>query len=107
MTATVDPVVAPVQQRHVEPALTLTEPPPRVLGWLDQLGLWGNLGISLLGPVGAIAVLQPAGLPALSLFGAALAVVAGTLLGTAMVAAAALPGAETGAPSMVLLRGLF
>ena len=92
---------------RVEAPLTLDEPPPRVLGWFDQLGLWGNLGISLLGPVGAIAVLQPAGFPALSLAGAALAVVVGTVLGTAMVAAAAVPGAETGAPSMVLLRGLF
>ena len=92
---------------RVEAPLTLDEPPPRVLGWFDQLGLWGNLGISLLGPVGAIAVLQPAGFPALSLAAAAFAVVVGTLIGTAMVAAAAVPGAQTGAPSMVLLRGLF
>src|SRR4051794_33699536 len=71
------------------------------------MGLWGNLGISLLGPVGAIAVLQPFGFSPLSLVGAGLAIVVGTLLGTAMVAAAAVPGAQTGAPSMVLLRGLF
>ena len=102
-----------IDERHTTPTaraeapLTLDEPPPRVLGWFDQIGLWGNLGISLLGPVGAIAVLQPAGFPALSFTGAGLAVVVGTLLGTAMVAAAAIPGAETGAPSMVLLRGLF
>ena len=106
MAATVD-APAPRELSRIEAPLTLDEPAPRVLGWLDQIGLWGNLGISLLGPVGAIAVLQPAGMPALSLVAAALAVVAGTVLGTAMVAAAAVPGAETGAPSMVLLRGLF
>jgi putative hydroxymethylpyrimidine transporter CytX len=35
------------------------------------------------------------------------AIVVGTLLGTAAVSAAAIPGTETGAPAMVLLRGLF
>jgi nucleobase:cation symporter-1, NCS1 family len=99
--------VAPGASARVEAPLTLDEPAPRVLGWLDQIGLWGNLGISLLGPVGAIAVLQPFGFSPLSLLGAGLAVIVGTLLGTAMVAAAAVPGAQTGAPSMVLLRGLF
>jgi putative hydroxymethylpyrimidine transporter CytX len=92
---------------RAEAPLTLTEEPPRVLGWLDQLGLWGNLGVSLLGPVGAIGVLEPAGFRPLSFVAAALAVVVGTVLGTALVAAAAVPGAQTGAPSMVLLRGLF
>jgi putative hydroxymethylpyrimidine transporter CytX len=33
--------------------------------------------------------------------------VVGTVLGTLMIAAAAVPGAQTGAPSMVLMRGLF
>ena len=28
---------------------TLTEAAPRTLGLLDQLGFWGNLGVSLLG----------------------------------------------------------
>src|SRR5690242_14623166 len=105
MTATVDTVSEP--RPRVEAPLTLEEPAPRVLGWLDQIGLWGNLGVSLLGPVGAIAVLQPFGFGRLSFVAAGLAVLVGTLLGSLLTAAAAVPGAQTGAPSMVLLRGLF
>src|SRR5437764_1380729 len=105
MTATVE---RPVQlEEHIEAPLTLEEPPPRVLGWLDQIGLWGNLGMSILGPVTAIYILQPYQLAAMSYVGAAIAIFAGTVLGTLLVAAAAVPGAQTGAPSMVLLRGLF
>lgn len=90
-----------------EAPLTLDEAPPRVLGWLDQIGLWGNLGMSILGPAAAIFVLQPFGFEPLSFVGAGVAILVGTVLGTLLVAAAAVPGAETGAPSMVLLRGLF
>jgi nucleobase:cation symporter-1, NCS1 family len=88
---------------------TLAEPVPRALGLLDQLGLWGNLGVSLLGFTGAIFVLQPggSGTPKLSLLAAVCAIVAGTLIGTIPIALAALPGTRTGAPAMVLLRGLF
>jgi NCS1 family nucleobase:cation symporter-1 len=95
--------------RRSEVAATLAEPVPQALGLLDQLGLWGNLGVSLLGFTGAIFVLQPlgAGTPELSLAAALVAIVAGTLLGTLAVAFAGLPGARTGAPAMVLLRGLF
>ena len=104
-TATVDlvDVVGP----RAEAPYTLDEPPPRVLGWLDQIGLWGNLGMSILGPVTAIYILQPAGLPQMSYVAAFVAIVVGTVLGTLLLGAAAVPGAETGAPSMVLLRGLF
>ncbi|HWA66702.1 MAG TPA: cytosine permease [Mycobacteriales bacterium] len=91
-----------------EVPLTLDEPPPKVLGWLDQIGLWGNLGVTLLAPVGAAGVLIPvAGGPQLAYDAAACAVVVGTVLGAALLAAAAVPGAQTGAPSMVLMRGLF
>lgn len=90
-----------------EAPLTLDEAPPRVLGWLDQIGLWGNLGMSILGPAAAIYVLQPFGFEPMSFVGAGLAILVGTVLGTLLIAAAAVPGAETGAPSMVLLRGLF
>jgi putative hydroxymethylpyrimidine transporter CytX len=90
-----------------EVPLTLAEPAPKALGFLDQLGLWSNLGVSLLGFGGALAVVAPAGFPKLSLAAAILATVVGTLIGTAMVAIAAVPGAQTGAPAMVLLRGLF
>jgi NCS1 family nucleobase:cation symporter-1 len=88
---------------------TLVEPAPRVLGVFDQLGLWGNLGVSLLGFTGAAVVLYPGGpgTPQMSLVAALLATVIGTALGAAAVAVSAIPGAQTGAPAMVLLRGLL
>ena len=95
--------------RHSEVGRTLAEPVPQSLGLLDQFGLWGNLGVSLLGFTGAIFVLQPggAGTPELSLAAALTAIVVGTVLGAAVLALAGLPGVQTGAPAMVLLRGLF
>jgi NCS1 family nucleobase:cation symporter-1 len=95
--------------RRSEVARTLVEPVPQALSLLDQFGLWGNLGVSLLGFTGAIFVLQPygAGTPELSLAAALAAIAAGTLLGTVPLALAGLPGARTGGPAMVLLRGLF
>ncbi len=90
-----------------EAPYTLDQPPPRVLGFWDQVGFWANLGVSLLGPVGAIFILVPQGFPRLSLVAAILATVIGTIIGTALVGLASIPGAQTGAPSMVLLRGLF
>ena len=95
--------------RRSEVARTLAEPVPQALSLLDQFGLWGNLGVSLLGFTGAIFVLQPGGLgtPQLSLAAALTAIAAGTVFGTAVLALAGLPGAQTGAPAMVLLRGLF
>ncbi len=99
MTATIEDVEAP---------LTLDEPAPRALRLVDQLGMWGNLGVSLLGFTGAIYLLYPIdGGPALSLAAAFTALLLGTLLGTAAVAIAGIPGTETGQPAMVLLRGLF
>ncbi len=85
---------------------TLTEAPPRALRLSDQLALWGNLGVSLLGFTGAIFVLVPVSEP-MSLGAAMVALLVGTVIGSLMVAASAVPGADTGAPSMVLLRGLF
>jgi NCS1 family nucleobase:cation symporter-1 len=96
-----------VPRARAEAPLTLAEPPPRALGLLDQIGLWANLGVSILGPVGAVAVLQPAGHPPLAIGAAVLSVVVGTVLGTLAVAVSAIPGAQTGAPAMVVLRGLF
>lgn len=99
MTTTVERAEAP---------LTLETPAPRALRLVDQLGMWGNLGVSLLGFTGAYFVLYPlADGHALSLGAALLALVLGTVLGTAAVAVAAVPGTQTGAPAMVLLRGLF
>jgi putative hydroxymethylpyrimidine transporter CytX len=104
-----DPFVTVPGDRHSEVARTLAEPVPQALSLLDQFGLWGNLGVSLLGFTGAIFVLQPggAGTPELSLAAALTAIVTGTVLGTLALALAGLPGAQTGAPAMVLLRGLF
>jgi NCS1 family nucleobase:cation symporter-1 len=95
--------------RHSEVARTLAEPVPQALSLFDQLGLWGNLGVSLLGFTGAIFVLQPggAGTPELSLAAGLCAIVIGTLLGTLPVALSGMAGTRTGAPAMVLLRGLF
>jgi nucleobase:cation symporter-1, NCS1 family len=109
-------VTAPDQQftkvpagKNAEAPKTLAEPVPQSLSALDQFGLWGNLGISLLGFTGALFVLQPggAGTPQLSLAAALSAVIVGTVLGTLPVALASVQGAQTGAPAMVLLRGLF
>jgi nucleobase:cation symporter-1, NCS1 family len=108
MTTTASPPpVARIDDRAEAP-LTLDQPAPRALRLVDQLGLWGNLGVSLLGFTGASYALYPIlGGPAVSLAAALTAIVVGTVIGTAAVAAAAVPGTETGAPAMVLLRGLF
>jgi NCS1 family nucleobase:cation symporter-1 len=78
------------------------EPVPerlRVLGAADQTMLWGNLGVSLLVLViGALLV------PALSLRDALIAIVAGSLIGNAMLGVAGLIGADGRVPAMVLLR---
>jgi NCS1 family nucleobase:cation symporter-1 len=95
--------------KHSEVPNTLDEPVPQALGLFDQFGLWGNLGVSLLGFTGAIFVLQPSGTgtPELSLGAALSAIVIGTILGTLAVALSGMAGARTGAPAMVLLRSLF
>jgi NCS1 family nucleobase:cation symporter-1 len=95
--------------RHAEAPKTLADPVPQSLTAIDQFGLWGNLGVSLLGFTGALFVLRPGGpgTPDLSLAAALTAIIAGTVLGTLPVALAGVQGARTGAPAMVLLRGLF
>ncbi|HZQ87820.1 MAG TPA: cytosine permease, partial [Acidimicrobiales bacterium] len=83
-------------------------PPPRLLGLWDQTSLWANLGISLLLLVAAAFVLQPdPSLPPLSLAAGLVAIVVGAVVGNAWLALAAAPGADTGAPAMVLVRGLL
>ena len=86
-----------------EAPVTLTEDQPRTLGFADQLGLWANLGISLLIPVTATFLVAPGQ----SFLATVVAIVAGTVLGCALLAAVARAGAVTGAPTMVLLRGLL
>ena len=86
---------------------TLLEPAPTTLGMLDQVGFWGNLGVSLLGFGGAIAILVPAGGTPLGLGAAITATILGTLLGSAILASTLALGSASRAPAMVLLRGLF
>src|SRR5687767_3864994 len=86
-----------------EPPLTLEDAPARELGLVDQLVLWGNLGVSLLLPVTATFIL----LPGMSLLAALVAIAVGTVIGNVLLGLAAAPGAATGAPAMVLLRGVF
>jgi Purine-cytosine permease and related proteins len=90
-----------------EVPLTLDEAPPQTLGLLDQGAFWANLGVSLLGFSGALFLIDPLGDRPLTFTGAMIAAVVGSLVGTAMVGLAAVPGAQTGRPAMVLLRGLF
>ncbi|MDD7941333.1 cytosine permease [Actinomycetospora lutea] len=96
---------APTSAPEVAP--TLDGPVPKTLGFLDQGAFWANLGVSLLGFAGVLAVLAPAGAPSLTVTAAVVATVVGTVIGSAMVGLSAMPGAATGAPAMVLLRGLF
>lgn len=94
------------QEAHAEPGRTLNDPRLHTLGPFDQVALWGNLGVSLLGPTAALFVLAPMGAP-MSLVAAFTAVIVGTIVGTLPVSMIALAGARTDSPSMVLLRGLF
>jgi nucleobase:cation symporter-1, NCS1 family len=87
----------------VEAPTTLVAAPPRALGLFDQLGLWANLGISLLIPVTATFLIPPGQ----SFLATATAIVVGTVVGCLLLGLVARAGAETGAPSMVLLRGLL
>lgn len=91
---------------RAEAPLVLDLDPPRPLGLLDQVTLWGNLGVSLFGPVTAAFVLAPTGTP-MSLPAAFTALTVGVVLGSAILGLAAVPGARTGAPAMVLMRGLL
>jgi putative hydroxymethylpyrimidine transporter CytX len=88
---------------------TLEEaPPPRLLGLADQTALWANLGISLLLIVaGTFVVVPDPTLPALGLGAAIAAILVGAVLGNLLLGLGAQAGAETGAPAMVLVRGLL
>ncbi|WP_433465639.1 purine-cytosine permease family protein [Spirillospora sp. CA-128828] len=92
-----------------EVPFTLDEPAPKVLGFWDQSAFWANLGVSLLAFSGAYTVLAPDadGRPTISIMAGIVAMAVGTALGGLMLGLAAVPGARTGQPAMVLLRGLF
>src|SRR6478609_3616906 len=89
-----------------EAPLTLDTAPPRTLDFRALFALWANLGVSLIGFTSAATVLGKPG-QELGFTAAVTAIVAGTAIGTAMLAVAALVGARTGAPAMAVLRGLF
>lgn len=89
--------------RHGDAPVTLAEPPPRPLGLRDALGLWGNLGISLLLPVAATFVV----LPGRPLGVTVLAIVVGAVIGSVLLGLGAAAGAREAVPTMVLLRGLL
>ena len=97
------------KRRRDEAPLTLEEPAPRVLGFWDQGAFWANLGVSLFAFSGAYTVLAPDanGKPTLPIAAGIVAMIVGTVLGGLMLGLAAAPGARTGRPAMVLLRGLF
>ncbi|MEU6034095.1 cytosine permease [Actinomadura sp. NPDC047616] len=88
---------------------TLDEPAPKVLGFWDQSAFWANLGVSLFAFSGAYTVLAPDenGAPTLSIAAGIVAMIVGTVIGGLMLGLSAVPGARTGQPAMVLLRGLF
>ena len=91
-----------------EAPLVLDLDPPKPLGVVDQFSLWFNLGVSLTGPVTALFVLSPYfDGTRMSLLAALVATVSGAILGAGLLGAVSVLGAQTGAPAMVLLRGLF
>jgi nucleobase:cation symporter-1, NCS1 family len=92
-----------VRPSTADAPLTLTEAPERSLGLRDSLGLWGNLGVSLLLPVAAVFVVLP-GRPLAETLGA---VVVGAVIGALLLGIGAAAGAREGVPAMVLLRGLL
>ena len=106
-TATSSTATSSTATSSTEAPATLTEVAPRTLSTVDQLGLWGNLGVSLLGFAGGLAILQPSGVAPLSMPAAVTAIVTGSLLGGIVLGVTLLLGARTGAPAMVLMRGLF
>ena len=104
MSVTSDPVrTAEPPRASVEAPLTLSTEPPRPLRFFDQLAMWGNLGISLFGPLTGALVATTTGSVGLAL----LAIVVGCSLGALLLGASAMFGATTGAPAMVSLRGLL
>lgn len=91
-----------VQRRVNAPADWGIEPVPpeqRILSGFDLGVLWGDFGVGLLVLVtGALLV------PGLGLGAAAVAIVAGSILGSLLLALAGIAGADHGVPTMVLFR---
>ena len=78
------------------------EPVPqsqRVLGFMDYIVLWGDLGIGLL-----VLVVGSFLVPALGFGEAMLAILVGSVLGCLLLALVGMIGSDTAVPTMVLLR---
>src|SRR4051812_9031784 len=86
-----------------EAPMTLAEAPVRRLGIRDGLGLWGNLGISLLLPVAAVYVVVPGG----SLVVTMAAVVVDAVIGSILLGAGAAAGGRGGGAGVGPLRGFL
>ena len=87
----------------IDPTEQSIEPIPtakRGLGAWDTFVLWADLGISFL-----VMVVGMFLVPGLGLAQALLAILVGALIGNALLGLAATVGADTGVPTMVLLRG--
>jgi len=91
---------------HGEAPITLTESAPRALSTLDQLGFWGNLGVSLFG-LTLVYVTFYIGDGLMSLTAAITALVLGTVIGAAILGVSLMLGARSGVPTMVVLRGVL
>src|SRR3712207_5254732 len=89
--------------RTPDAPLTLDQAPARTLGLGESLGLWANLGVSVLLPVAAVFVV----LPGRPLWVTGAAVVVGAAIGSALLGLVAAAGARESVPGMVLLRGLL
>ena len=103
MTVSEKPLATDAAQTKAEAPLVLTTEPPRPLRFVDQLAMWGNLGISLFGPLTGALVATTVGSVGLAI----VAIVVGCALGAALLGASAIFGVTTGAPAMVSLRGLL
>jgi len=103
MTVSEKPSATDVALIKSEAPLVLTTEPPRPLRFVDQLAMWGNLGISLFGPLTGALVATTVGSVGLAI----VAIVVGCALGAVLLGASAIFGVTTGAPAMVSLRGLL
>lgn len=101
MTATAER--QPQTAQRAEAALVLDYTPPQPLRLFDQIALWGNLGISLFGPVTGAFVAATTG----SIAAGLLATLVGCAIGSLVLGGSAVFGAATGAPAMACMRGLF
>lgn len=103
MTAIIDRATSPT----TEAPLVLDFAPSKQLRFRDQFALWGNLGVSLFGPITAVFVVYALPDQPLPLSAAWVALLLGVVLGGLVLGAATVPASHTGAPSMANMRGLF